>query len=1648
MRDPASTGGMAAAEGINYEVRVGAWSYVQLLAAGSVRRFGAREDWRVSAVWMQAPIAVGDVVVEHNGNGAIYIQAKYRKKPFSFNDHATGDFVAVLRSFARQYLSAVGPAENAANPWSRPFDATLDVLALVMPSVAAGATGQRLRQVLNRLRDPEVWANLRDAFNAAESKTFDLLFALGTQVLASSTTAAISPSDVRSFLSAVHVIVLDLEDANAGTAEAQRALAESVLPPVESKNASATWRALISLAEESNRLGRRMDMASLSDQLFRAGVSLRTPLTFREDIARLEEITKRNLKRLKQLAELRVANPPVEIPRECVPALRGAIETNRVVIGDPGAGKSGVLYQLCNRLAAQTNDFVLLLADDLENDSSRPLKEALGIKNELVDVLSAWMGATNAYLIVDALDAARDPKLARKLRTAMTDVAAGGTRWRVVASIRRFDLKHSPDTQTLFAGEPTAGYADPEFKGIAHFKVPAFSESELKVAEAKHPSIARLMRKARRDSTTRALLTEPFNLSLACELIRAGVEVDEIVPLTTNVALLDKFWRHRVSTGGPAGALRVAALTTLVHQLATNLSMGFRNDPGVYDPPLMFELAELHILEPGAYDGGSLRFSHHLLHDYAVARLLFRSVDKKALAQQLVSRPELSIYARQSLLLHFDFLWDSDSARNSFWHTATELVIPALPLIARIIATEKAVQRIRAPKDFSPLVALRLRGKDSDASDVLMKYVVSEYLDVTDEEDLAESAAAWSQLAVDLIRHLPECFWQVHLLLHKLSDAPRLDAASRRLINEAARLLAKDRQALLNPDERFGPAFITALKAICRTAAEFPSESEKALRPLLTAENAAKFGDRFFWQLAGETKHLLKVSPSLVADFHVAVFGNKTTAEGTEQIGGRIMPMNISRRDNYKLAEYQLKERFPLFFTTAPIEATRSVIEFLPGFRQANHPSHSGKSDRRQAFSFRRHRCHLIEDLSCIWASDAPHHGDDALVIVRHVRDGWVKQAKQPKVLNAILELMAKDNQLAILWWNLLEAGAKAPRTLGLRLAELLEAQPILLGMDTHYSAAKLLHAIFPLVSRAQRRRIEIAVLKLPQKKRGQPTMVDPLRGRYLACVNPKHLVTAEAKGLFAALKQTDGFRPNAKPFESRSFTGSTDWTDYVPELKKEDLKTPTHLEAREWEKKLQRHPWNDGAKLSSGAVDEVWPDLEGAHAFAATRPPADLNPAVGGLIWARVVEVAEAIVRNGYLPKDPERRDFLRMILLRGAGDPKPNEDPKAEEQFAKSPSWGSPSPRIDAAQGLIVWGRESREITDDIRNALRALARDHHPAVRFQISSACNTLYEVDRPLMWELIRERARVETNAGVWGGWLITLERIAAGHQEEVSALIFDYLQRFPRGEEKHRDPADTAVHTLGSLFLRFGHAPSEKYIFALLNDPVENAFFIRKLCQQYRDALAVGLASDSTDFQKQVHARALAFYLSVVAVAKATLERLMPALQTSPSAERESQLKDVRSVLQTLDAVNMQIFFASGAHDGPNARSKGIPPPPPELFWRDLRPIIEALISTESAHIAYHLAETLEYLIPADPRAIFSQLIRLVHYAKNDGFAHESLAVGVITRIIERYLAEHSDLFLSDETCRQGLIEILDTFAAVGWQEARRLIRNLSRIYR
>jgi hypothetical protein len=1275
----------------------------------------------------------------------------------------------------------------------------------------------------------------------------------------------------------------------------------------------------------------------------------------------------------------------------------------------------------------------------------------LELDTDLADVLGAWSGVKPAHLVIDALDAARDPRIAQQLRTSMGQVMADKTRWRVLASVRRFDLKHSPETRDLFAGTAVPGYKHREFGDTSHFDVPALTEHELTLAGQQDISLGAMLKNARRYAATFELLKQPFNLSLACELIRADVPVDKIVPFDTKTVLLDRFWNWRVQNTQPQGAEREAVLSVVVQELMRRLAMRIPDDRATANRATIVNLAEHHVLDPDAFSDGELRFSHHLLHDYAVSRLFFRPLPPEDMVATLAKRPELSVYARQSLLLHFDHLWEVEKSRQIFWSASLIFLRSSLPLVARILTTECVVRNVSQWSDFSPLIS-RLASGDV-AAEAMLRYVVSGYLDLDDTDQQNRVAPAWVALAGHIAEHLPQYHWQVHLLLVKLvPDSARAGKSEAIGLNRAASLLARILSSKATREEKTGPEFLTALRVVCQTAHADPAETEAILHPLLRREFAEQFGDRVYWVIAEEIEPLFEVLPELARDFYVAVYSVEPTAEGWEPLGqSKILPMQVRRSDNYRMAHHRLQEEFAAFFSAAPIMATMAVLRLMPAYRAREHPRASGEADKRKVFRFRGKKCHLAEDLSSIWASDSSIHSDDAVSLLRAARNGWVEVAREKRfeLLDQLMDLWAKEAQLAVIWREILEAGKRAPDTLGVLLAPLLGEKAILMSMDTQYQAAAMLEVVFPKLKPEARTKIERALITLPQNKRRDSDntlrVEDSWRGLFFNQIPPRLLNTKGAKALRRALAKAKALRKNRPPFRSWSSSGGMDWSDYVPSLESVDLKTSAHIDAKAWENKLKGFARTGAQKQTVETIDAFWPDLIGAHAFAVSNKPDGLHPDVAQLIWAQLVGVIENIVKSGVPIKDEARLEFLKTALLRAAGDHQPEPDSEAESSFASMPSWGSPSPRIDAAQALIVWPRETGNIDDAVRGAIRALARDAHPAVRFQIAGSCNALYEADRPFMWELIHDRTAHEKNTGVWSGWLSVMDRIAPGHKDKAAALFLDYLLRFPRGEESGRDPADQAVGGLGSLFIRFGHPVATEFVTDMIKEPIKNAHDLGRLCHQYRATLSMGLVADSTPYQRDLHRRGVEYFSQLVHTARAALEKLIAQDRngTPPPAS------EVRAVLELLNSLSMQIFFASGAHDAKrNVDSEDGPPPPIREFWRDTKPIIEELVCLPSAHIAYHLTETLEHLVPADPAEMFRCIVKVVDHTKADGFAREHLAVGVISRIVERYLADHVALFTTQPDLMAGLLRVLDTFAEVGWPEARRLIRNLSQLYR
>jgi hypothetical protein len=113
--------------------------------------------------------------------------------------------------------------------------------------------------------------------------------------------------------------------------------------------------------------------------------------------------------------------------------------------------------------------------------SSKPpvsvaLRNELGLEHELITVLDHWPSTQAGYVVIDALDAARTAGAVRTLYTLMDLIIKRANRWRVIASVRKFDLRHNPKLQQLFSGTPPTPHTDNEFSATRHVNIPTLTD--------------------------------------------------------------------------------------------------------------------------------------------------------------------------------------------------------------------------------------------------------------------------------------------------------------------------------------------------------------------------------------------------------------------------------------------------------------------------------------------------------------------------------------------------------------------------------------------------------------------------------------------------------------------------------------------------------------------------------------------------------------------------------------------------------------------------------------------------------------------------------------------------------------------------------------------------------------------------------------------------------------------------------------------------------------------------------------------------------------------------------------------------------------------------------------------------------------------
>ena len=429
---------------------------------------------------------------------------------------------------------------------------------------------------------------------------------------------------------------------------------------------------------------------------------------------------------------------------------------------------------------------------------------------------------------------------------------------------------------------------------------------------------------------------------------------------------------------------------------------------------------------------------------------------------------------------------------------------------------------------------------------------------------------------------------------------------------------------------------------------------------------------------------------------------------------------------------------------------------------------------------------------------------------------------------------------------------------------------------------------------------------------------------------------------------------------------------------------------------------------------------------------------------------------RTTDLWQDKTLYKFVVQRLLRAAT----HEDPKQYEgddaNWDKSSgAWGSPSPRIDAAQGLMQLVRFPQGNEASILSEIDRLAHDPVNPVRHQIASGLLGLWEPANNLFWKLAEYFSRNEQRIAILHFFL---DRVLLGlpqkdvtRTEALVRLIYDRIVGNPL--------SGPVRESCTVFFLRralWDQDPnSAKFFEEAIADPFAKATELLHAIGSCRSLLTYDHEKLSAHENARVRRWAFDFLQRCFKSVDRNLQPLLDQVDGGDTAE------DTKSQVEMLarieDRIAVQVYFASEAFESKKqARSQAADDRALdderharlERFATEADELLETLCCARFSKIAYDVLQTLQQLRHANPRRMFLLVGQLVKSSAGDKFTFESLAADRVVEIVEQYLAEERSMFRDDDEVLETLMDLLDMFVEAGWPKAMLLTYRLDEAVR
>ncbi|MET4009715.1 hypothetical protein ACVKXK_004792 [Pseudomonas sp. PvP101] len=1602
-------GGAATSAGIRFEQQLGALFSSWILSGERLNdtfRLGA-----ASAEWIrfETEAPVDDILIKTSDGGYVAVQAKTSA---SLSEDLGSPFGKTVSQFVRHWFAA--QQGDASMGWNRPLDPVRDRLVLAVGPQASNQIKLDLPTALRLVAQPGA-----GALTKAQQHAYQVFSSLVEQ---SWTSITRSEYDRHLTQQLAELIAVFTFDGDAGHALASGSIFKALGQNVD---VVAVFTALTDISGQLMKQRGGGDLRAWRTLLAARGIALSAPPEYRSDIEALQRHSKAIASALTSYERIDMGNGnPLSVRRECQVEVEAAVLNGPLlIIGEPGAGKSGVLNALAKKLFDDGVDVLQLAVDRYSIESLEGLTRELGLAHPLLDVIEAWEGTGPACLIIDALDATRGGRGESVFRALIERVIERKGRWNIVASIRTFDLRMGQQLRSLFNGTPPhAPLADSAFPNVAHIEVPPWSESEFQQLLQQSPTLATCLDKS--PARLRELAMVPFNTRLLGELISANA-VKNLDTISSQADLLGLYWDHRVEGHGSPAKIclnRMVKRMVEARALRAPLTEVAAENPAMIDT--LCQQGVIVIVDNKRW----MQFRHHLLFDYAAAKLFLdpdaisRGIHRfqKSDALGLMLSPALGFVLRE--------IWESQENRKPFWASLNALINDEQgdPII-RSTAGRLGAEFPSKKEDCLQLGKLAISG-DKPAQDTLSHVTGALAVQLEDQKDVP--LEPWVHLADCLASSPGSVANTFRFLLHNLIG--RTADESKPMIGRAARSLL--RFALTQPE----PGFMvrTAIDFVITTYSSDVVASKELLAQLFTRDRLDRFGHEEVPAVCYKIQAVGEVDPEFVSTVvYPVVFDYQVTGDQQTTIShSQILNLTSNARQDYGMARWSLGEYLPKFLQLHPKAAARAVIKAVEGYVAREHPIADNAVIVQ--LEFPDGTVHLREDRSYIWAHDpnSPHERD-AGRLVGKLREYLITASEAEAV--AVIEVLRTEASLAIFWSRMFLCAVERSDSLVDLLWQIASAEPFLVLPDTRKDAIDLVAKGFAVQPILDRQKLEERVLQFDFSKFKYAEARQNFLERFFGAIGRENLVTEAARRILDASLQ------DVAETNERLFSVQTGWRDtedffWFRDLDKNLPENSLAIEAIKSAEKLLE-PQAKSPPATDASLDELLAALNSIQArLAVNKVHVGLRRYAEGVIG----QGCEAIVSRKLLastssPPTALQDSSFTTFLETAAKSENPEMDEDVEVQFEKSAAWGSPAARVEAAQSYWDLFLQRPDLYPKLATQAEQLLADPHPAVRLSGAIRLIRIWDIDRERFWHLLEERLRNETNLTVIEHVLgDVVSRLIYSDQGRTLALLQMLSQREVPGSERESRLQEAVADKLTILWITYESAEAKRVIDHWLGEPWRHSASANKIMATLRDAIVAGLG-DKPDKYLGLRNRSRALISDIVNAANTRLARYFTAADLDgPESE------EVRECARLIDTAGMQMLFATGADSDRSQDDPSNPHQDLDVFLQENADLIRRIGEYAQPHTTYYLLQLVERLIKVDAGTAFDLAVSILQSSTRSGYQNDTLGVDLLVKLVGVFLADHKEVF-ENPARRNALIDCLEIFMNAGWPAARRLLYRL-----